>query len=147
MLILRDMTLADIAEVMRIEHDIYPYPWSEGNFIDSLESDYLCKIAEQLDEIVGYGVLMPAPGEVHLLTIGIAAPHQRKGYGVILLHQLLDLARAHDAERVILEVRPSNIAALALYRKCGFTRIGLRRGYYPADNNGREDAIVMACPL
>lgn len=147
MLILRDMTLDDIAKVMRIEHDIYPYPWSEGNFVDSVESGYLCKIAEQMGEMVGYGVMMPAPGEVHLLTIGIAAPHQRKGRGALLLHQLLELARAHEAERVLLEVRPSNIAAQALYRKCGFIRIGLRRGYYPADNNSREDAIVMACPL
>ncbi len=142
-LALRDMGYDDIPEVMRIEERIYPWPWTAGNFADSLDSGYLCKVALHGDTLVGYAVLMPGVDEAHLLTIGIAREHQRKGLGRALLDKMLDVAREVDMHRVILEVRPSNTAALALYRKRGFHQIGLRRGYYPADNESREDAIVM----
>lgn len=143
MLSLRDMDYGDIDEVMRIENSIYPYPWTTGNFIDALDSGYTCMVAELDDAMVGYAVLMPAVDEAHLLTIGIAAGHQRKGMGEEVLGRMAAMARDSGIRRIILEVRPSNTPALSLYRKCGFRQIGLRRGYYPADNGGREDAIVM----
>lgn len=142
-LTLRPMRHGDIEEVMRIEHGIYPYPWTAGNFSDSLVSGYVCKVAELDGAMVGYAVLMPLLDDSNLLTIGIATAHQRKGLGEELLHSMMTLARDAGIRSMILEVRPSNSAALALYRKCGFREIGLRRAYYPADNNGREDAIVM----
>ena len=144
---LRKMEYRDVDEVMRIENRIYPYPWSAGNFIDSLDSGYLCMVAEVDDAMVGYAVLMPSVDEAHLLTIGIAVEHQRKGMGEEVLGRMAAMARESGIQRIILEVRPSNTAALSLYRKCGFRQIGLRRGYYPADNGEREDAIVMECPL
>jgi ribosomal-protein-alanine N-acetyltransferase len=147
MLSLRKMDYRDVDEVMRIEKSIYPYPWSAGNFIDSLDSGYVCMVAELDDALVGYAVLMPSVGEAHLLTIGIAAEHQRKGMGEEVLGRMTAMARDFGISRIILEVRPSNVPALSLYRKCGFRQIGLRRGYYPADNGEREDAIVMECPL
>lgn len=146
-LTLRDMEYPDIWEVMRIEESIYPWPWSAGNFADSLDSGYVCKVAVRMGELVGYAVLMPAVDEAHLLTIGIAAKHQRRGLGRELLEKMIKMAREAGIHRVILEVRPSNTAALALYRKCGFNQIGLRRGYYPAHNYTREDAIVMELVL
>lgn len=142
-LVLRDMDHGDIEQVMRIERKIYPYPWTAGNFSDSLNSGYLCTVAELDGAMAGYAVMMLAPFEAHLLTIGIAHPFQRQGWGAALLGALLKVAREAGAERVLLEVRPSNLPALALYRRSGFTQIGLRRGYYPADNDTREDAIVM----
>ncbi len=142
-LTLRPMRHEDIEEVMRIEHGIYPYPWSAGNFSDSLDSGYVCKVAELDGAMVGYAVLMPLLDEANLLTIGIATEHQRRGLGEELLRSMMTLARDAGIRKMFLEVRPSNSAALALYRKCGFSEIGLRRAYYPADNNGREDAIVM----
>ncbi len=78
---LRPMGREDIAQVMRIERAIYPYPWTEGNFTDSLNFGYVCKVAELDGAMAGYAVLMPALDEAHLLTIGIAAEHQRKGLG------------------------------------------------------------------
>lgn len=144
---LRDMGYDDIPEVMRIEQRIYPWPWTAGNFVDSLDSGYICKVALLAGVTVGYSVLMPAVDEAHLLTIGIAAEHQRKGLGAELLEKMMHIARVLGMQRVILEVRPSNTAALALYRQGGFRKIGLRRGYYPADNNAREDAIVMELVL
>lgn len=146
-LVLREMDYMDIEDVMRIERSIYPYPWTAGNFADSLDAGYLCKVAELDGALAGYAVMMTGPFEAHLLTIGIAQPLQRQGRGSALLCAMLNLAREAGAERVLLEVRPSNVAALALYRRNGFAQIGLRRGYYPADNNKREDAIVMECLL
>ncbi len=146
-LTLRAMDYSDVDQVMRIEQSIYPYPWTTGNFIDSLDSGYACMVAELDDVLIGYAVLMPSVEEAHLLTIGIATAHQRKGLGEEVLARMMSMAHDSGINRIILEVRPSNAPALALYRKCGFQQIGLRRGYYPADNNGREDAIVMECDL
>jgi ribosomal-protein-alanine N-acetyltransferase len=81
--------------------------------------------------------------EAHLLNLSVVRTWQNKGCGAALLRRLCDMAREHGAIRMYLEVRPSNRAALALYRRSGFTDVGVRRGYYPA-LFGREDAIVMS---
>jgi len=139
---LRDMTLADVEAVLRIEQQVHSHPWTRGNFTDSLENGHICKVYVDVNEIIGYAILMPAVDEVHLLDICIAGSGQRKGLGKKLLNDMLALAKELEFARVILEVRPSNVAAIALYRAAGFGHIGLRRGYYPAEH-GREDAIVM----
>jgi len=145
-MLLRDMTLVDVDEVQRIEMQVHSHPWTRGNFTDSLASGYICKVYAVANEIVGYAVMMPALDEVQLLDIGIAKTMQRTGLGKKLLQDMLMLARNQKFIRMLLEVRSSNAAAIALYRKVGFTDIGLRRGYYPAAH-GREDAIVMEYKL
>jgi ribosomal-protein-alanine N-acetyltransferase len=146
MLVLRQMHLLDIEPVMEIEQRIHSHPWTHGNFIDALESGYIGRVAELDGEMVGYAVLMPAMDEAHLLNIGIDTGHQGRSLGGELLQQMLGLARTAGIRRIILEVRPSNTAAMALYRKGGFREIGVRRGYYAAAA-GREDAIVMELEL
>lgn len=141
-MILRDMTEADLDVVLRIEREVHAHPWTLGNFGDALRSGYLCKVYEDKGEMLGYAVLMLAVDEAELLDIGIARQHQRQGLGRSLLQQLLALARRAGMRRMVLEVRASNAAAIALYRSAGFERIGLRRDYYPA-KHGREDAILM----
>ncbi|MFN8901906.1 MAG: ribosomal protein S18-alanine N-acetyltransferase, partial [Lysobacteraceae bacterium] len=84
--------------------------------------------------------------EAHLLTLCIDPVQQGRGLGRRLLRRMIDLARWHMADRVFLEVRPSNPTAIALYRSEGFNEIGTRPRYYPA-KDGREDAIVMAMEL
>ncbi len=143
---LRDMTAADVDAVLAIEQQVHSHPWTRGMFNDSLSSGYLCKVLECGQEIVGYAVLMPALDEVHLLDISVAAAYQRKGFGVKLFNIIKDLISDRQYLRIILEVRRSNVAANALYRKLGFAQIGVRRGYYPSAN-GREDAIVMEYKL
>lgn len=138
----RPMRRDDLEAVMAIEQAVYPFPWTRGNFIDSLDSDYEAWICTQNGVMVGYAVMMEAVDEVHLLNISIAAQRQRGGLGSELLGWLFELAARAGACRMLLEVRPSNAAGLALYRRHGFVEIGRRRGYYPADG-GREDAIVM----
>ena len=139
---LREMNLADVNAIVCIEQHVHAHPWTRGNFTDALKSDCVCKVYEQEGAMLGYVVLMPALDEAQLLNITIAAEHQRKGLGRRLLDATMTMARGLNMRRLLLEVRPSNAAALGLYRAAGFREIGLRRGYYP-DGNGREDAIVM----
>lgn len=140
------MCAADLDAVVALERRCHAFPWTRGNFTDSLAAGHGAWLAREASEIAAYAVVMPAPDEVHLLNITVAPELQRGGRGAALLQQLFDLARHGKANRMLLEVRPGNVAALALYRRHGFAEIGRRRGYYPAAN-GREDAIVMAREL
>jgi ribosomal-protein-alanine N-acetyltransferase len=151
------MQLADVAEVATIERAIYTAPWSEGNFVDSLNAGYCAWTLRAAGEghvgrgpIVGYFVLMAAVDEAHLLNVSIAADRQGQGHGLFLLQRAVEVALDYKATSIILEVRPSNRRALAVYRRFGFREHGLRRRYYPAssvDQRTREDAIVMRLPL
>jgi ribosomal-protein-alanine N-acetyltransferase len=142
----RRMTAADLDAVVATEDSIYPHPWTRGNFADSIAAGYHCWIAECGGEMAGYTVVAIAAGEAHLLNLSVAAPWQRRGIGREILEFALRLARDYGARKVILEVRPSNAAALALYAAGGFAEIGVRRGYYPAGDS-REDAIVLELTL
>ncbi len=143
---MRFMTLGDVNTVLKIEQAIQAYPWTCGNFTDALNHGYECRVDEQDDEIRAYAVLMPVLDEAELLNIAVAAGQQRKGLGRLMLREILNAARQKNTRRVFLEVRPSNIAAIALYRSLGFAEIGIRRGYYQNDHD-KEDAVMMACDL
>jgi [ribosomal protein S18]-alanine N-acetyltransferase len=136
----------DLGEVLAIESAIYTHPWTRGNFADSLRSGYECRTLRLGAELLGYFVLLVAAGEAHLLNLSIAGVHQRAGHGSMLLREAAALARKLGARNLFLEVRPSNAGAQALYTRFGFRRIGVRRGYYPAQA-GREDALVLTLPL
>lgn len=142
----RRMTIADLDTVVGIENEVYPHPWTLGNFTDSFHAGYHCWVMECGGRIIGHGVIMIAAGEAHLLNLSIAANWQRRGLGREMLDFLLKLARDFSAHKVFLEVRPSNIAARNLYAGAGFSEVATRRGYYPAQN-GREDALVMGLDL
>lgn len=143
---MRDMTPADVDAVLAIEQAVQAYPWSRGNFDDVLSHGYLCRVAEQEGAICGYAVLRPLLDEAELLNIGVAAQQQHKGLGSAMLLEMLDMACARNMLRVFLEVRATNAAAIALYRRAGFKQIGVRRGYYQ-NASATEDAITMACEL
>ena len=142
----RPMRKPDLDIVLAIENSIYEYPWSEDNFLDSLHAGHQCWILELRSEIAGYGVMALGASEAHLLNLSIAHESQRRGLGRSLLKHFVSLARALYAEVILLEVRPSNRAAQALYEDFGFQLIGARRSYYPA-RDGREDAFVMNLKL
>jgi [ribosomal protein S18]-alanine N-acetyltransferase len=140
------MQESDLAEVMAIENAIYTHPWTRGNFGDSLRAGYQCWTWRVGAELLGYLVLLVAAGEGHLLNLSVAAERQRAGHGSELLRQAMRLARSCGAQRIFLEVRPSNLGAKALYERFGFREISVRRGYYPA-HGGREDALVLTLAL
>jgi len=140
---LRPMTADDLPAVMAIETQIYAFPWTEGNFHDSLAAGYHCWAYAREGELVGYAVLMLAADEGHLLNLSISATKQNQGYGGMLLRRICELGRGLGARLIFLEVRPSNLAGLRLYERHGFERVGLRRDYYPAPQ-GREDALTYS---
>jgi ribosomal-protein-alanine N-acetyltransferase len=136
----------DLEEVLAIENAIYSHPWTRGNFGDSLRARYECRTWRVGKKLVGYFVLMVAAGEAHLLNLSIEPASQRSGHGSALLREAASLAQKLGAQNVFLEVRPSNHAAQALYRRFGFRNVAVRRDYYPA-HSGREDALVLTLPL
>lgn len=140
------MRESDLAQVIEIEQGIYEFPWTMGNFRDSMRAGYACWMCRDGAELLGYAVLMNAAGDIHLLNLSIARRHQRRGHGRRMLLFLVDNARTARAEQMILEVRPTNAGAQNLYRDFGFREVGVRRDYYPAAR-GREDALVMALAL
>jgi ribosomal-protein-alanine N-acetyltransferase len=143
---LRTMTADDLEQVAAIELAAYEYPWTHGIFRDCLRAGYDCIVLAHGIEVVGYGVLSAAAGEAHVLNVCVAPAQHGQGHGTRLMKRLIDLARWHRAERIFLEVRPSNVHAIRLYDRLGFNEIGKRPNYYPA-KRGREDAVVMAMEL
>ena len=138
----------DVPAVLCIEQAAYPFPWTGGNFLDSIRSGYLCRVArDDSRSIVGYFLMMMALDEAHLLNITVDPAAHGQGYGLALLEHASDCARNKAMRSVMLEVRPSNQHALAIYERYGYTRIGLRRNYYPAPDSTREHAIVMKVSL
>jgi len=137
------MHRADLDAVMRIEREVYPFPWTPGNFGDSLKAGYDAWVFESARELIGYAVVMWIPDEAHLLNLSVAGALQGRGYGRAMLRWLCADAAGRGARAVMLEVRPSNERARALYASMGFAQIGVRRRYYPAEGDGREDALVL----
>jgi len=143
---IRQMLVTDLDEVIVIEQEVFLFPWTRGNFGDSISSGYHCYVLELASHIFGYGVMTIAPDEAHILTLSVAAGWQREGWGEKLLQHFICLAKVHHARSVFLEVRKSNFGAARLYERIGFRRCATRTGYYPA-MGGREDAIVMELTL
>lgn len=142
------MVLQDVDEVLALEHSVYPHPWTRGNFLDSLSSGYSAwTVRDGRGELAGYFLLMMAVDEAHLLNVAVAAQLQRAGLGRYLLDKIVACARGLSMSSILLEVRPSNLRALKIYRQFGFSEIGRRKNYYPAHDALREDAIVMRLAL
>lgn len=142
---IRRMTISDLPSVAAIEKKGYQFPWGEDIFRDCLKARYECWVCEERDKVLGYCIASIAVGEAHVLNLCVDPAEQGQGIGRKLLENLIDSARGR-AETVFLEVRPSNTVAIALYENMGFNEIGIRKGYYPAEN-GREDALMLALEL
>ncbi len=142
----RPMQMGDLDAIMVIEPQIYPYPWTRGNFSDSLNSGYSAWVLMHNELIVGYSLMMLVLDEAHLLNLSVAKTYQKQGLGRILLEHMVDTAKSKQMANMFLEVRQSNISAIALYENMGFNEMAIRRNYYPAAN-GREDAILMGLAL
>jgi len=144
---LRRMRAADIPAVAELERVAYEFPWTEGIFRDCLRVGYDCRVLEgDGGALQGYVILSVAAGEAHLLNICVHPDRRRCGLGRDMLRHALAEARMAGAERIFLEVRPSNEAALAMYDAEGFVHVGHRPRYYRS-RAGREDAVVLAREL
>jgi ribosomal-protein-alanine N-acetyltransferase len=141
------MAERDLDEVVLAEKEIYPFPWTRGNFLDALAAGYSAWVLRSANgAVAAYAVMMIALDEAHLLNLSVARREQRTGLGWRTLDWMADVARGYGGRTMLLEVRPSNESAQRLYQRYGFERIGVRRGYYPT-HGGREDAIVMRIAL
>ena len=133
---LRRLELADLDAIERIERASYPTPWSRSMFATELAKPSSLSLGA-VDE---YLVLARYGDAWHVMNVAVAPESRRTGVATALLRRLLDETR-HDAQRgYTLEVRVSNVGAIALYERFGFRTKGVRRGYY-TDN--REDALIM----
>ena len=152
------MQVADLDVVLEIEAVSHLHPWTKGNFSDSLAAGHWAYcIRPQLDQAIkgsyldpavlwAYCVLFPAVDELHLLNITVAPKLRQLGLASRMMSAIEGVAAQQNMPRIILEVRPSNVAAIALYQKLEYEQIGIRKNYYPADPQlgSREDALVMA---
>ncbi|MCY1126189.1 ribosomal protein S18-alanine N-acetyltransferase [Frigidibacter sp. RF13] len=120
----------------------FPRPWSAAEIAQLLD-DPLCFLSHRAD---GFALGRAVAGEAELLTIAVHPDAQGRGVGGALLAELIGHARSRAAERMFLEVAAGNESAIRLYLAAGFTRIGVRRGYF-ADEATRIDALVMARDL
>lgn len=136
------MNERDLDAVAALEATLQTFPWSRGNFADSLVAGYSVWVLRLGGDLIGFSVLMSVIDEAHLLTIGVCKRYQGQGYGARLLRHAMECARLGGASKLFLEVRPSNERAVELYRHFGFRQVGLRKGYYPAVI-GREDALIF----
>jgi ribosomal-protein-alanine N-acetyltransferase len=134
----------DLDDVAALERAVYPHPWTLGNFADSLASGYRAWVVrDDAGALAGYFLVMDAVDEAHLLNLAVAPERQGQGLGRYLLDKVAAVARGLSVISILLEVRPSNTRALKVYEQYGFRMIGRRKGYYPAHQGMREDAIVM----
>ena len=139
----RRMELSDLEQVMRVEHEVYEFPWTERIFSDCMRVGYHCWLAMQDETPVGHAVISIVAEESHMLNLSIGRVYQGKGYGRQFVDFLVQQARTGNAQTMLLEVRPSNQVAINCYNSAGFNEIGSRKDYYPAPD-GREDALLLA---
>ncbi len=142
----RPMRLSDLKTILEIEKQVYNFPWTSKTFRDCLSVGYLCWVCEHIDQVVAYGILSIGAGEAHVMNICVSPQVQRQGIGKAMMAKLIEVAIENRTQSLMLEVRPTNISALNMYRKMGFNEIGVRKAYYPAIN-GREDALMLAIEL
>jgi ribosomal-protein-alanine N-acetyltransferase len=142
----RAMTPGDLPAVAAIERTAYAFPWSEGIFRDCLRVGYLCRVADVDGEIIAYGIVAMGAGEAHILNLCVRPDLRGRSIGREMLMLLLERSRQAGMTDTFLEVRPSNLHAIALYQSVGFVQVGLRKGYYQAEG-GREDALVLKLGL
>ncbi|NOZ26163.1 MAG: ribosomal protein S18-alanine N-acetyltransferase [Nitrospirae bacterium] len=143
--LIRDMTVSDLAEVTAIENESFSTPWSEASFLSELDNPgSVCLVALANGSLIGYVCASCIFDEGHILNLAVRPDCRRRGVGRMLVLTVLRRLREIGCKKVFLEVRTSNTAAIGLYESIGFRMLGLRRGYY---HFPKEDAVVMVLNL
>jgi len=137
---LRAMRKADLAAVVALEQACFAEPWAKRSLVEELAQPGRVYMVARTrgGEVVGYGGMSVLGEDAHILTLAVAPAHRRHGIGTRLVAELASAALESGVRHLTLEVRPSNVEALALYVGFGFESAGRRKGYYR-----NEDAIVM----
>lgn len=139
--LIRKMTPQDLDQVMIIEREAFALPWSKESYLSELKNSFAnYLICDWEGDMAGYGGIWVVFEEAHITNIAIGKDYRGSGLGRSLMLELEGMARAKQANRILLEVRPSNQAARQMYKHLGYMDTNLRKNYY-VDNN--EDAIIM----
>jgi [ribosomal protein S18]-alanine N-acetyltransferase len=137
---IRQLTYADLPQVIAIERRAFPTPWSLAMFVLELSKPSGICLAALVDgQMVGYLVCSRYDSVWHLMNVAVDPSMQRRGIGSLLIDRLFELGD-RPSEQYTLEVRTSNDAAIRLYERFGFRGAGRRRAYY---HDNREDALIM----
>ena len=146
-MIIRKMLPEDVKRVVEIEEQCFSMPWSEKSFLDSIvREDTIFLVAESLlqKRILGYIGMYIAFEEGEVTNVAVSPEYRKQGVGNELVTAIQAIGREHDLERIILEVRVSNTNAISLYKRNGFTELGIRKNFYEKPT---EDAYIMACEI
>lgn len=140
-MILREMLVEDLDQVMEIEKDLFSVPWTKEGFLTFvLKDNAMFLVVEDKVEIVGYCGLLMVLDEGDITNVAIKRTRQKEGIGGFLMQSLIRLAGERGITTIHLEVRAGNSGAIRLYERSGFTRDGIRKGYY---SDPVEDALLM----
>lgn len=131
-----------LEEVLAIERKSFPIPWSYQAFMfEVTENDFAFYLVALLEgKVVGYGGMWVVLDEAHITNVAVHPDLRNRGVGLALMTEMLGRANVLGANKITLEVRPSNRTARSLYKSLGFVDRGMRRKYY--SDNG-EDAVIM----
>ena len=145
---MRRMEEEDLRSVCAIEKLSFPSPWQETIFLGEIHNipiSYPYVMVHKNDQsVIGYVIYWKIREEVHINNIAVHPDFRRKGIARYVLREILDKVKKEGVRFVTLEVRPSNKAALSLYRKLGFQAFGVRENYYLKP---REDALILGKSL
>ncbi len=143
-LLLRKAKLRDLPEILKIEKEVFPEPWSFYSFIIELNHPFNhFVVLEMENEIIGYMIAGEFEESYHLKNIAIKKEYQGKGYGKFLLNHLIEKAKKENKKFIFLEVRVSNERAIKFYEKLGFKRNRILKGYYGYKEDGYEYVLYL----
>jgi ribosomal-protein-alanine N-acetyltransferase len=136
----------DLDQVLEIERASFACPWKREHFLHEIrENRWAVNLAvRRRGDLLAYACTWVLYEELKINNIAVRADHRRQGLGRWLLQRILDDARRQGCTIARLEVRPSNTAAILLYERVGFAKVGRRKGYYQSEG---EDAVVMEMEL
>lgn len=140
-MIVREWKKEDNEAIARLEEVCFKTPWNK-DMLDScfIRHGFYGVVAEENGDVVGYVGAVYDEWDGELLNLAVAPEHRRKGYALRLMEELLEYLSKKEKENVFLEVRRSNAAAISLYTRLGFEKIGERKKYY----ENTEDALIFA---
>ena len=142
---IRPSSLDDISAILEIENKTNQMPWTEAQFISSMEVGHYSVVLQEENNILGFAIYSPIIPESHLLSIAIDPAHQGRGLGDKLLQQIILQNKTIGVKMISLEVRVSNLPAINLYEKRGFHKDAIRPDYY--SGSPKEDALLMSLKI
>jgi [ribosomal protein S18]-alanine N-acetyltransferase len=138
---IRWMIRRDMASVLEIEQQSFEFPWSEDDFIRCLrQRNCIGMVAERDGQVCGFMIYELHKNRLHLLNFAVAMPARRQGVGTAMIDKLASKLSSDRRNRIMLEVRETNLDAQLFFRERGFRAISVLRSFY---EDSPEDAYLM----